>query len=230
MARTVDELEKARVSETFKSRKNRVFTVSLDGQLYIAKVFDPGRREAAEKEFGLLTECHDKGVMVPAPFELVDRAIVMEFVRGRTAAEEFDATSARDGDLAKALADWLSSFHRAFGMHTVRGDTILRNFILSRDGMFGVDLEESGEDDPVTDLGQLCASVLSMDPLFSDRSFDFADILISRYAESTGRNIAAEVPPATARALRHYAPFRKDENDLLAWADRIERRKSIGEQ
>ena len=179
----------------------------------------------------MLSECREKGVLAPLPVAIVEDAIVMEPIEGESVAEVFDGLfshssgadlSEAQKELADNLAKWMSSFHIAFDFRLARGDAILKNFIVTPSGVAGLDFEEASPTDTLNDLGQLCASALMTDPVFTAVKNSFAGHLASCYWTRSGQNRADELAAAVSAAIRHYAPFRSNGSELLRYATRIE--------
>lgn len=229
---SLDILEKGRTGPPFQSKKNRVFLSSVDGHRYAVKVFRGEWQERASVEHGILVDCTARGVKVPEPLALLEGAIVMAPIDGPVAGDVFDSLYASGGGrgigseqerLADMLARWLAHFHMAFGFGLARGDTILRNFIVTGDGVVGLDFEESVPGDTLSDLGQLCASSLITDPVFTPPKVAFARRLAERYWAVSGQRRTDELGGAVSAAIRHYAQFRPNGQLLLAYASRIEK-------
>ncbi len=223
------DFESHRIGEVFKSRKNRVFRIRTDSEVRVAKVYPRDNVATAKAEFDLLTRCFEHHLPVPTPIELADDTIVMSYLEGPTVSEIADSLltggkvsqgryDVTVDSLAKGLADWLASFHVAFDNELCRGDTILRNFVLSNGRVFGLDFEEAHEGDPILDLGELCANVLGMRPLFSRNNFELASDMLSSYWRITGEDRKADISDAIAVGLEHYARFRQDGGVLQEWA------------
>ncbi len=226
------DLERHRVGEAFRSRKNRVFRVRTDGRIRVAKVYPTSGTESARAEFELLTRCVGLRLKVPAPIELSDRAIVMTYLEGTPVADLVDpilpSGDASRGQeqaslvsLSTGLANWLATFHRAFDFGLCRGDTILRNFLLSNDEVYGLDFEEAHRGDPIQDLGELCANVLGMRPLCGTVNFEFASNVANSYWKAVGESRMGDLAEAVALGLEHYAAYRKDGAVLREWACRF---------
>jgi len=214
-----------------RSKKNRVFRAAVGEREYVVKVFRGEWKDRARVEFGVLSECHRRGVPAPVPVAIVEDAIVMEPVVGDPVAEVFDGLFSRSseadlsegqGRLADSLAEWLSAFHAAFDFGLARGDTILKNFMTSPSGVIGLDFEEASPVDTITDLGQMCASPLMTDPPFTDAKAAFAGRLAEKYWERSGLDRSGDLNRAVSAAIRQYAPFRANGGELLGYASRIE--------
>jgi Ser/Thr protein kinase RdoA (MazF antagonist) len=229
---SLDSLEKGRTGPTFQSKKNRVFMSAVAGRPYVVKVYRGEWRERASIEYGILADCDEKGIPVPKPLALLPGVIVMAPVEGRIAGEVFDCLSALSPGgvigseherLADQLARWLARFHAAFDFGLARGDTILRNFIVTDQRAVGLDFEEAARGDTLPDLGQLCASSLMTDPVFTEQKIAFARRLADRYWAVSGQRRMDELDGAVSAAVRHYAQFRPNGQLLLSYAGRIER-------
>ena len=99
---------------------------------------------------------------------------------------------------------------------------MLRNFIINDEGIVGLDFEESSSGDTISDLGQICASVLMTDPASTEKKIAFSRHLADRYWTCSGQRRADELGGAIASAIRHYAQYRPNGQELLAHAAKIE--------
>jgi len=219
----IEALESARVGEVFRSRKNRVFRVVIGGETLVAKVYPLGGDELARHERSMLEGCVERGMMVPRPVRQSGRSLLMEYIEGTTAAQAIDSDPGDAQSILFQVVDWLSIFHRAHDFRLRRGDCVLHNFLLTSRGVAGVDFEEACDGDPLEDLGQVIASFLSMRPAFVASKMAVARRVAAEYLKMTGLDRGTEVPQAVSDALRHYAAFREDGDDMRTWADRIAR-------
>lgn len=229
---SLDELEKGRTGPFFLSKKNRVFRSSVEGKPYVVKVYRGEWRERAALEYSILQDCRRKGVPVPAPVSLLEGAIVMAPVDGPVAGDAFDGlivppsrlglTSELER-LADSLARWLAGFHIAFDFKMARGDAILRNFIITDQESVGLDFEEAVRGDTLLDLGQLCASAMMTDPVFTGQKVAFARHLADRYWTCSGQRRADDLAGAVSAAVRHYSQFRSNGQQLLSFASKVDK-------
>jgi len=228
---TLEMLENSRAGPDYHSKKNRVFRSSIDDNDYVVKIFRGEWKERASLEHSILEQCRQKDLRTPEPVKLIGSALVMQYVEGENAMELFDGifrhgrqrdAPVDDSVLSAALASWLFSFHSAFEFGLARNDTVLRNFIFRGGEIFGLDFEETSRSDPLADLGQLCTSIISTTPMFTEDKFGFARALASRYWDLTGEDRSSELGEAVATALRYYASFRTHGGELRRWASRFE--------
>ncbi len=223
----VRELINKRVREPFFSRKNTVFLSVLDGRFVVVKMFADGGSGLAASEEAIIERCIEKGVSVPGLVGRSGDVLVLEFVEGETLADTLDGiwlveqSSEEEGS---SLGAWLAAFHAAFDNTTRRGDAITRNFIMGPKGITGIDFEESSDSDVVDDLGEICSSVMSMHPMFTDEKIRFCRAVADYYFTATGEGRSKDVGQATSRALRRYAPYREDGDLLRQKADEIDKK------
>jgi tRNA A-37 threonylcarbamoyl transferase component Bud32 len=216
------------VQEHFVSRKNNVVKIVKDGNTHVVKVFVGERLPLSQKEYDMLVACTSRGLSVPTPLRISDGMVMMSFVDGVNAGDVFDSISSGSSpnwseskealSLVNGLSSWLASFHRAFEWKTRRGDSILRNFIVSSGRVYGIDFEESRPGDPLADLGEACAWALSTDPMFTSQKLDFARNLVSSYSRFCGQDVSKSVPNMVADALEYYARFRRDNSEMRSRA------------
>ena len=224
------------------SRKNLVFRVSWGGRSCAAKIFSRASKERAATEYRVLGLCRARRLPVPRPLLLRDGVVIMTWLRGRQAFELVHAglggrgpetTSAREKGywmeegmvqrLLDGVASWLARFHRAFKWEVRRGDAMLKNFIYSRNVIYGIDFEESVEGDPLADVGQLCAHLLASGERFSPPLFRAAGYFAKSYWRHSGEDRSGELPEAVAAGLEHYAQYRRDGPLLRRQALKIRR-------
>jgi len=207
-----------------RSRKNTVHAVVLDGQTYVVKVFEGADAdERAARESTVLRGCAAKGIPVPSLLAVRGPVVVMSFIEGKDAMTILDEGSTDASVLLYGIAAWLCRFHDSFGRNTVRGDCILKNFMVTASGIAGMDFEESSTSDPIGDMGQLCASLLSSRPMFTPEKFALARGFRDEYSRMSGTDLSGALPVNTARALEYYAQFRRDGPEMVAWAGKLRR-------
>ncbi len=126
-------------------------------------------------------------------------------------------------NLYAVSADWLAAFHDHFKTDNgfrIRGDCSLRNFIL-KDGIWGVDFEESRIGKPVEDVASLCASILSTDPMFTTEKFKLCQKFLEAYNKSAKWSLD-KINDEIGYALLERIQWRpKDEENLRKYAKNI---------
>ena len=114
------------------------------------------------------------------------------------------------------LAEWFVEFHNHFRINNqfrIRGDSILRNFILT-DQIWGVDFEESRIGKVVEDIAGMCSSILSTDPMFTYEKFQLCEIFIDSYLKLVPGRII-NVNDEIAYALLEKIQYRPGQEDIL---------------
>lgn len=173
--------------ERFKSRKNRVYRVRANGETKVLKIFSSS--EALDREYKMLDLLKDR-LNVPRVHSIDRRRgiLVMEFIEGENlcdflnpAIEHDIADSLR---IIEELARWFSDFHLLLkDKQMIRGDSILRNFILDYKGeIYGVDFEESRKGRAEEDIAEICISVLTTHPEFAEEKFELCKRFLKAYS------------------------------------------------
>ena len=187
------------------SKKNRVWIAETDVRPVVVKRFLTGK---CGVEFESLLVSREKGVPVPFPLWKQGDHLVMEYISGENC--ESLVNDMFSADAAEGIGSWLASYHRLGGgqLPRIMGDAVLSNFIMSDGRIFGVDLEDSTFGDPMDDLGQILASVLSSEPFFTPIKFDLCLRLVNSYDRSASAESRERVRPYVSKFLRSGAKSR----------------------
>jgi len=200
--------------KVFFSRKNTASLVNADGKRLVLKKFDMGDPDV---EWKILSDGHAKGIKVPRPILKEGRQILMEYLDGQPLANR----ESLEREECSGLAKWLHDFHNAFpGM--IRGDAMLRNFIETKEGIYGIDFEESVPGDPLEDVARLCASVLTEDPVFTRQKISSVKHIIADYGHLSGSNINVDCVDLIMKCLFDIYRIRRDirgkrSDNVLQW-------------
>lgn len=212
---------KFRLLRPIKSKKNRVYLVESGGQLFVLKLYRAPHHLRASLEHRVLRKTFREGPAVPQPLAFVDKkALLMEYIPGRNLCDLLNRRCLPE--YADKLARWFSSFHRCFkrpgGKTLLRGDSNLRNFMIGKEGvLYGVDFEEAAPGDPVRDMGQICASILDTEPMFTPVKAALCRRLIHCYGSFTGRaNLEQHLLHEIAAALRETSRRRPQQRIYLS--------------
>jgi tRNA A-37 threonylcarbamoyl transferase component Bud32 len=224
----IEKYKNVSLQKRFESKKNTVAYVVSDGHPRILKWFVPGLKQNMDIEYNVLKKGFSD-LSIPSPLE-IDRennVIVMSYIIGENICNiinDPDIALDEKKKVAHLLADWFIRFHTYFKSEDgfrIRGDATLRNFILSRGRVWGVDFEESRIGKPSEDLATLSGSLLSTEPMFTDEKFQLCQIFLDVYRKavkwSVG-NINAEISYALLERIQ-WRP--KDEEILRKYATKI---------
>jgi tRNA A-37 threonylcarbamoyl transferase component Bud32 len=220
LVKNVKKYKKAVVQINLESKKNTVAYVTLKGKPRVLKWFVPGYKRQMKTEYEILKKGSAK-LNIPTPHELDENnnVLVTNYIMGENLCDlinDENTTINEKQRLIMLLADWFVNFHNYFkkeDQFTIRGDSTLRNFILT-DRIWGVDFEEARPGKPVEDLSCMCASILSTDPMFTSEKFQLCKLLLESYTEKVpGRIINAN--NEIAYALLEKIQWRPEDEEVL---------------
>ncbi len=208
--------------ENFKSKKNTVKKIEYKGDYYVLKKYDPEFLEGLEIERDILERCDEKGIPVPKIKSYKDDRLILGYISGDNCKGLYDKTE--DGRVKKKIlsniASWLSKFHKEFEFKKRRGDSILANFIMKKDKVYGIDFEESEDGDPFRDVGDLCTSILRLRPAFTKNRFEQINFFIDRYFSDAPVPRKDLTEPVTL-SLLHYSKYSSMGELMKEWAQKI---------
>ena len=219
------------VQKKFKSKKNTVCYVTLDGKPRILKWFAPGFTNNFIREYTILKQASST-VLTPFAFECDERnnVILMNYIIGENVCDVLNdekTTISEKQRILILLAEWLYNFHLFFKTQDtfiIRGDSILRNFILT-DRIWGVDFEESRAGNPIEDVAVLCASLLSTDPMFTKEKVQLFRIFVRSY-ETLMKKKFSHINNDIAYALLERIQWRpQDEYAIRNFAEQLRKNK-----
>lgn len=220
LVRNVKKYKNALVQKQFKSKKNTVSYVILNDKPRVLKWFAPGFKKNMETEYAILKEGSAK-LNVPTPLDkdVRNNVIVMNYIIGKNLCDvindEYTPVDEKKRHIF-ALAEWYVKFHKHFRIEDrlrIRGDSVLRNFILTN-RIWGVDFEESRNGEPIEDIAGMCSSILTTDPMFTDGKFQLCKAFIEAYEKSVKWSLG-NVDDEIAYALLEKIQWRPEEEETL---------------
>jgi tRNA A-37 threonylcarbamoyl transferase component Bud32 len=225
---TVEQYKNVLLQKRFESKKNTVAYVLYNGQPRILKWFVPGLKQNMEIEYDVLRKGFSD-LAIPSPFEKDSEhnILILSYIIGQNICDIFNDPAVVVEEKEKIihlLVDWFVRFHTFFKSEEgfrLRGDATVRNFILSKGKVWGVDFEESRQGKPTEDLATFCVSLLSTDPMFTEEKFQLCQSFINGYRKSVKwivENINAEISYAMLERIQ-WRP--KDEELLRKYATGI---------
>ena len=216
----VNKYKKAVLQEKFKSKKNTVAYVILEGKPRILKWFVPGFKRQMDNEYNILKKGSGK-LNIPTIIEKDEdnNVLIMSYIIGENLCDiinDEDTTFDEKKRLIILLADWFFNFHNHFkteDQFRLRGDCNLRNFILT-DRIWGLDFEESRMGKVVEDIAGMCSSILSTDPMFKSEKFKLCKIFIESYTNLAPGRIL-KVNDEIAYSILEKIQFRPEQEETL---------------
>ena len=224
----VDKYKNVLLQKSFESKKNTVAYVVSNGQPRILKWFVPGLKQNMNIEYTVLKKGFSE-LAIPTPLEkdTENNVLVISYIMGENACDIVNDPRKileEKKKIVQLLADWFVNFHSFFkseDVFRIHGDATLRNFILRRGRIWGVDFEESRIGKPSDDLAKLCVSLLSTDPMFTDEKFQLCQTFLVSYRKSVKwdvENINIEISFALLERIQ-WRP--NDEEILRKYATKI---------
>jgi len=142
----------------FNSKRNNVY-------LHDNMVFKEHKSsKAASLEAEALTSLIQKGVAVPEVIKVESNVLCLEYIEG-TPLPDFllkQETVSKCSKAADDIVNWFESYYNAVNYSAtseIRGDVNGRNFIITNNGIVGVDFEDHVYGRMETDLGKLLAYI-----------------------------------------------------------------------
>jgi len=220
----IENVEKYRnvlLQKTFESKKNTVAYVFSNGQPRILKWYVPGLTQNMDIEYNVLKKGFAH-LSIPSPLEkdTENNVLVMSYIIGDNVCELLNDSKTTLEEKIKViilLADWFARFHSFFKTEDtfrIRGDATLRNFILSRGRIWGLDFEESRQGKPSEDVATLCASVLSTEPMFTEEKFHLCQTFTESYRKGVPWSIE-QLNFEISYALLERIQWRPKDEELL---------------
>jgi len=187
------------LQKKFESKKNNVYVVksvkgdNVDGYFVLKQYTST---PSFEKESGLLISLKKHSVSVPELVYKRKNIVIMEYLPGKTLFEVLDDLEKRNGSLydiketANSLCRWLKSFYcaaeRICGGRIILKDVNLRNFLVVKNNIYGVDFEDCGEGHIEEDAGKFCAYMLTYLPPFTPWKITAAREFFNRFVSKLG--------------------------------------------
>lgn len=218
------------IQKRLTSKKNEAYLVKFNGKSCILKFFTTTLKKTIEMEYSILNIGSSK-LNIPAPVKLdvENNVILISYINGVNLCDVINNKKTKSFEkqrIMHLLAKWLFNFHTFFQKSDkilIRGDSILRNFILT-DRMWGVDFEESRYGQPMDDIACMCASILSTNPIFTDEKFILSSLLISNYEKLMHQELY-DINNQISSALLENIQWRKNEKEnIRKFADKIRNR------
>ena len=220
------------IQKHLKSKKNSVAYVTLDGKPRVLKWYVPGFKRQMKIEQEILKKGSSK-LNIPTIHEIdnENNVLIMNYIIGENLCDLLNdekTTSNEKQKLMILLADWFINFHNFFKkdeQFRIRGDSSLRNFIFS-DRIWGVDFEDSRIGRPIEDIGGMCASILTTNPMFTQEKIQLCKKFIDAYIEKAPGRIL-NVNDEISYSILEKIQWRPDQEEILRKYCNIIREKGV---
>ncbi len=230
----VDNVEKyknAIIQKKYFSKKNTVAYVILNKKPVVLKWFAPGFKNNMQNEFSILRNL-PSSINTPNIIEKDEEnnVLVISHIFGKNLCDVINDENiliSIKQNLMMYLSKWFYKFHSYFHEnknYRIRGDSILRNFILTN-RIWGLDFEESRLGKPVEDIAAMCCSILSTEPMFKNWKFQLSKIFINSYNDYSNLKLS-DINEQISYSLLEKIQYRPD--DEMIFRKYSERISNIG--
>lgn len=213
-----DYFDDIQVIQKYRSKKNEAYEIVGDGQEYILKIFSKQRKKYLLSEISVLS-CAEQH-LVPSMIEYDEKnsLVLLEKIFGKNLCDVLNDPSLeykKKENIVTLLANWFATFHKEFLMNgnetVIRGDAILRNFIVSDKKIIGVDFEEARKTNPWEDIGEICTSILDTDPMFTKEKINLVKIFLKTYEDQVLWKFDKDISVLIIKYLQNHLRFRKED-------------------
>lgn len=175
------------IQKKFHSKKNTVAYVIFNNKPRILKWFAPGFRNQMNNEFHVLKKGSSK-LKIPIAYEKdnINNVIIMNYIPGKNLCDIINDDNENSENKEKIiikLAFWFKRFHEFYktnNQNYIRGDSNLRNFIFT-DNIWGLDFEEFRIGNIDEDIANICTSILTTDPKYTNEKYTLCRLFIKSY-------------------------------------------------
>ncbi|MFX1575644.1 MAG: hypothetical protein ACFFCF_00570 [Promethearchaeota archaeon] len=174
--------------EKLPSRRNDVFKIigvdpsHTSPTQIVAKLY---KQTGIAHETSILQKAHQHNLHVPAIIGTTATVLILEYIDAPNLCDLI--TLYPDRILGHMLASWLAQYHDVFNQGNdqvlLKGDARIRNFLVQKDYIIGVDFEESHVGVFIDDLAIACASILDTTPIFTNTKMELCLAIISQYGK-----------------------------------------------
>ncbi len=217
--------DKCKVITTFDSKKNKVKKIEYQGQYFVVKKYEDEFIENLHIEKKVLIECLERGITTPKIVDSKPKMLVLEYIPGIDCKSFFDRKEKEEiRGMLESIAAWLADFHEEFSQQRRRGDCILANFIIQDPLICGIDFEEAEQSAPLRDIGDMCTSILRMEPSFTEEKFNLVKYFIDEYFSESSRE-KIDITEEVVESMLHYSRYGSQRMLMESWAKKI---KEVG--
>jgi tRNA A-37 threonylcarbamoyl transferase component Bud32 len=232
LIKKVKEYKNVVIQMKFKSKKNTVAYVTLKGKPRVLKWFVPGLKRQMKIEYDILKNGSSQ-LNIPSIYKMDEEncVLIMNYIIGENLCDIINDeknTINEKKRLMILLANWFFKFHNHFKTNDkflIRGDSTLRNFIF-KNGIWGVDFEESRIGKTVEDVAGMCSSILTTNPMFTTEKFQLCEIFLESYSKLAPGRIV-NVNDEIAYTILEKIQWRPSDEELLREYSRTIREKGL---
>ena len=167
--------------QEFKSKRNKVFLEN--GK--IVKEFN--EKNCLDNEIKYLKLLRQNSVLVPQILAIDENKLELEYIEGTIFLDlflDYEKNNLNCVFLIEILIDWLQKFYaitkQEFGEIHILKDVNLRNFLIVKDKLYGIDFELCGKGEIEKDIGTLLAFAIMYEPVMTDWKMNFMSTFLEK--------------------------------------------------
>lgn len=177
------------VIKLYKSKKNHVCQVNINGKICVMKKYFDEYSVVKEQE--ILSLLGSKELSVPKVLWNQDNQMCLDYIEGITVLDylielENKSSDSEYVDFINHFADLHKDLYealRGYKKDMILGDMNLRNYITNKGKIFRIDFEDCTAGNIETDIGKMAAFALTYDPSFTDWKKTYVNSLIDIFSE-----------------------------------------------
>ena len=179
------------IIKEYHSKKNTVILIHSDNKPIIVKRFHPSNKKGMEREIRILKMVRSI-IHAPRIYQIDKQNILitMEYINGENLCDLIHnplKSYDKKNQIIEEMARWFAHFHfyiKENNHFLLKGDAHIRNFIVSNQGVNGIDFEESIKGPPSIDIAECCVSILLTTPVFTDEKLSWCKRFKMTYQNS----------------------------------------------
>lgn len=177
------------VIQHYKSKKNKVYKININGDLFIVKHYKD--QTNIEKEYALLKYLNNYSLNTPIAHNCQNLKMYMDYIEGVTLLDYFIELENNNVSDYKLFLEQFSKYHKnlygvlnKYQQNMILNDMNFRNYIIKNNQLFRIDYESCSLGSIESDVGKLAAFALTYAPAFTHWKKVFADYLITHFCST----------------------------------------------
>lgn len=214
---TIEQFQTAQIVKTFQSKKHTVSCITLNKKPFVLKWYQPGFKKNMLCEYQILSNSSArfaKPIVIEKNEEF--QFLLLEYINGTNLCDLINMNEIQLNKkilIIRLLSHWFAQFHQHFQKEKeslIHGDAHIRNFLYTTK-IVGLDFEETHPGNPIEDLANLSASILTTNPQCTEEKNQLVHHFIQTYEDITHRKFS-NIDDYIEQSILHMMKRRKKIN------------------